>query len=249
MSVSAKPTSYSVNTGHTHCPSHLWMIDEGTGTSLVDKGSVGGLDMTITGADWIVDGTHGNVLDFVAANTDYAEVAVSGLTGTHTICAMVYATLGSVTRTIVNLCDSGDVDRYVQLLYQGDEDLEASSRFDNTQQNNTSTTDIPVNDWSLVFLRFSDTTVDWSLNGAAWTTLAVSHTGLVAALNRFTLGYRRTTSPGAPYDDPIGALMWWKASKSDSDIATIAADPWQFLTTSGAHKLVGKFGGKLRGKI
>lgn len=247
--VEAKPTVYGVDFGHSLCPDHLYMMDEGTGSTLTDKGKTGGLNLAITGADWTTDPTHGNVLDFVGANTDYAEVAVSGLTGTHTLCALVYASAGSVQRTIASFCDSGDFDRYVALVYQADEDLEAISRFDATAVTNTSTTDIPADTWSLVFMRFSDTTIDWSLNGSAWTTQAVSHSGLVAAINRFTVGYRNTSSPGNPWDDQMAALMWWRSSLSDANIASIAADPWQYLTPGGAHKLIGKFGGKLRGKI
>lgn len=247
--VEAKPTVYGVDFGHSLCPDHLYMMDEGTGSTLTDKGKTGGLNLAITGADWTTDPTHGNVLDFVGANTDYAQVAVSGLTGTHTLCALVYASAGSVQRTIASFCDSGDFDRYVALVYQADEDLEAISRFDATAVTNTSTTDIPADTWSLVFMRFSDTTIDWSLNGSAWTTQAVSHSGLVAAINRFTVGYRNTSSPGNPWDDQMAALMWWRSSLSDANIASIAADPWQYLTPGGAHKLIGKFGGKLRGKI
>jgi hypothetical protein len=47
----------------------------------------------------------------------------------------------------------------------------------------------------------------------------------------------------------MAALMWWRSSLSDANIASIASDPWQYLTPGGAHKLIGKFGGKLRGKI
>jgi hypothetical protein len=208
-------------------------MDEASGTTLTDKGKTGGLNLTITGADWTTDATHGPVLDFVLANTDYAETSsVSGLMGTQTFAIVVYASAGSVTRVLMNLCDSTQVDRYVQMAMLGDENFEVASRYDSTQVNNNAGTDLPQNVWSFAAVRFSDTTVDWSLDGSAWTAQAVSHSGLLAAIDRLTLGYRNTTAPGAPYDDPMCAAMWWKASKSDAEISAIAADPWQFLDTS-----------------
>lgn len=236
MPIAAKPSSYTVNTGHTHCPDHLYMMDEGAGPTLTDQGKTGGLNLTITGADWSTDGTHGPVLDFVAANTDYAETSsVSGLTGTQTIGVVAYGSAGSATRTLVSLCNSADFDQYVLMAMLADENFEVSSRYNNTQQNNNAGIDLPQGVWSFAAIRFSDSTVDWSLDGTAWDTLAVSHTGLLAAIDRLTIGYRNTTSPGSPYDDPMCAAMWWKASKSDAEVASIAADPWQFLDTSIGH--------------
>lgn len=233
MPISAKPSVYTVDTAATHCPDHLWLMDEGSGTTLTDRGKTGGLDLAITGADWTTDATHGPVLDFVLANTDYTQNdSVSGLSGTHTFGVVVYASAGSVTRTIASLCNSADFDQYVLMTMLGNESFEVSSRYNSTQVNNNAGADLPQNVWSFAAFRFSDTTIDWSLDGSAWDVLGVSHSGLLAAINRLTLGYRNTTSPGSPYDDPMCAAMWWKASKSDAEIAAIAADPWQFLDTS-----------------
>lgn len=238
MTISAKPASYSVNTGHANCPDHLWLMDEATGTTLTDRGKTGGLNLTFAGTtgagpDWTTDATHGPVLDFVAANVDRAGTdSVSGLTGTHVVGLVAIGTAGTVQRTAASLCDNTQLDRYVALVYQGDENVESVSRFDSTAVTNASTQAMTATDWDFIAVRFSDTTIDWSFNGSAWTTQAVSHSGLLAAINRFTLGYRDTTSPGNPWDDLMCAAMWWKSDKNDSEIASIAADPWQFLTTA-----------------
>ena len=255
MPIAAKPASYSVNTGHTHCPDHLWMMDENAGTTLTDRGKTGGYNLTLTdtaagsGPEWITDGTHGPVLDFVLANGDQASYSsVSGLSGTHVIGVIATGNLGTVTRCMASVSDPSQLDRYAALVYQGDEDVEAASRFDSTQQTATSTQAMTT-DWDFVAFKFSDSTIEWSLNGSAWSALAVSHTGLLAAITRVTFGALAHSTPQWFWDDSMCAGMWWKATKSDAEIAAIAADPWQFLITGGAHKLVGKFGGKLRGKI
>jgi hypothetical protein len=212
-------------------------MDEGSGTTLTDQGKTGGLTLTFaattgTGPDWTTDATHGPILDFVAANVDRAgNDTISGLSGTHVFGVIVKGSAGAVKRAMVSLCDKDDLDRYVSLVYQGDEDVEAESRFDAALVTNTSTTDLTL-DWDFVAMRFSDTTIDWSLNGSAWSTQVVSHSGLLAVIDRLTLGYRETTSPGSAWDDPMCAAFWWKATKSDAEIAAIAADPWQFLSTS-----------------
>jgi len=238
MTISAKPSVYTVNTGHTHCPNHLWMMDEGTGTTLTDKGKTAGYNLTLTdtaagsGPEWATDGTHGPVLDFVLANGDHASYSsVSGLTGTHVIGVIVDRALGTTTRCMASVCDPTQLDRFAALVFQGDEDVEAASRFDATQQTATSTQDMAAG-WNFVAVQFSDATIEWSLNGSAWSALAVSHSGLLAAVTRISLGALAHSSPQWFWDDFMCAAMWWKASKSDADIASIAADPWQFLDTS-----------------
>ena len=237
MTIGAKPPTYTVNTGHTHCPDHLWMIDEGSGASLTDRGKTGGYNLTLSattgaGPDWVTDGTHGPVLDFVSANEDRAtNGSISGLSGTQVVVVIAKGVAGAGTRCMVSVSDDTQLDRYVDLVYQGDEDVEVLVRFDNTLQTNTSNTDLTLG-WDVVALRFSDTTVDWSLNGSAWATFAITNTGMIAAMNAFALGCQNISTPAQFWDDNICAAMWWHGSKSDAEIAAIAADPWQFLTTT-----------------
>ncbi len=232
MTIAAKPSSYTVNTGQTHCPNHLWLIDEASGTDLIDKGSTGGYDMTITGADWATDGTHGPVLTFVAANLDHADYSsVSGLSGTQVIGVVAKCTAGAGTRAFASVCDPTVVSRHATGVMQGDEDIEALSRY-NAAAVTCVTALQPTFGWDFLAYRFSDTTIDVSVNGGAWTTQAVSHSGMLAAVTRVTLGALNHSTPANYWNDQICAAMWWKASKSDAEIAAIAADPWQFLDTS-----------------
>lgn len=233
------------------------MMDEGSGTTLVNKGKTAGYDLTFgattgAGPDWIADGTHTVVLDFILANEDYAEATVSGLSGVQTIGLITKPTAGTVSRIAAGLFDNTQLDRYGILDWKADETYSVASRFDDTQSN-SATTGSATGGWDFWVLRFSDTTLDWSLNGSAFATNVVARTGLIAAMNRFGIGGKRTSSPANFYDDPICAAMWWHGSKSDADISAIynSGDPWAQLgvIAGSAPKLVGKFGGKLRGKI
>lgn len=237
MAITAKPSTYNVDTAHAHCPDHLWMMDEASGTSLTDRGKTAGYDLTFgattgTGPDWTTDATHGPILNFVLANADFAEADfTAGLSGTHVIGVITKPTTGTTARVAASVCDSSQIDRYALLTWRADEKLEVSSRFDDTQSN-SATTGTASGGWDLFLIRFSDTKLDWSLNGSAWATNTVTRTGLVASLNRFTLGARRTTSPGAYYNDPMCAAMWWKADKDPADLyALFTGASWSFLTS------------------
>ncbi len=235
MPISAKPPIYTVNTGHTHCPAHLYMMDEEAGTTLTDRGSVGVQNMTITGADWTTDATHGPILSFVQANTDYCSyTSVSGLSGTITAAVIVLGQAGTSTRHLVGFGDNSQLDRYGTLAYQGNEVLANLIRFDNTVETFASAQALTHSDWDFVALRLSDTSIDWSLNGSAWTTNTpvASMAGLVASINTFRIGALANSTPASPFDKYMAAAMWWAGSKSDAEIAAIAADPWQFLNTT-----------------
>ncbi len=239
MTVAAKPATYTVNTAHTHCPDHLWMMDEGAGTTLTDKGKTGGKNLTLSatsgaGPDWVTDGTHGPVLDFVAANQDKATVTgLSGLSGTHTFGIIVNAALGTAQRVIAGLSDPSQTDRYCELVYQGDEDLEAVVRFDDTVATNASTQALTHGSWDFVAIRMSDTIFDWSLNGSAWAAGSHSHAGMIAAFTAFALGYHNTSSPGNFWDELMCAAMWWKADKAVADIyGTVSGSSWTFMATT-----------------
>ncbi len=242
MPISAKPSVYTVNTGHALCPDHLWMMDENTGTTLTDKGKTGGNDLTFgattgAGPDWIADGTHGVVLDFVLANQDYAEkTGISSLSGTQTIAVITKPTAGTVNRTAAGLFDNTQIDRYAIMNWRSDEKYEVGSRFDDTQSNGA-TQGSATADWDLWLFRFSDTTLDWSLNGSAFATNVVARTGMIAAMNTFALGRKSISAPAAWFDDPMCAAMWWHGSLSDANAMSVAENPWVFLNLSSSATL------------
>jgi hypothetical protein len=229
MAITAKPTagSYSLNAGATHAPTHLWMMDENTGTTLADKGTGSHLTLALgattgAGPDWISDGTHGTVLDWIQANEDYAEVAVSGLSGTHTLGVLCQISAGTGNRFIFQFEDPAVSSKKALVRFNGDETISASSQFADTATTNLYATSNPsLGTWIWVMCRFSDTDLSVSFDGAAWETDVVSHVGLVAGLTTFTVGADRDSGPSGWMDDPIGAVAWWTSSKSDAEIASI----------------------------
>lgn len=102
MPISAKPASYSVNTGATWCPDLLWMCSEGTGTTLTNEGKgaacTGTLAAVGTGSvpSWQTDGTHGDYIDINASSTTAAtdnggKITSSSLFGVSTACSVLVA--------------------------------------------------------------------------------------------------------------------------------------------------------------
>ena len=74
----AKPTVYTVNTGHAKAPTRLWMCNEGSGTTLVDEGGGSAFDMTLVNdAQWGSDALGA----YVTVNSASSYHAVSS-TGT-----------------------------------------------------------------------------------------------------------------------------------------------------------------------
>lgn len=238
----AKPASPSFDTGETYFPDHLYLVEEGSGTTLEDRGDGGDIDLTLSattgaGPDWGTDGTHGNKLTFVPANEDrIVGSGLSSLSGTQTVCYVAKLVAGTGTRVIGQFSDPSQADRYADIVEQGDEDIESRGRFDNTLQTNTSTQD-GTGGWDLICHRFSDTTSDWSLNGAAWDTDTTTNTGLLAAITQWSIGADRTSSPGNYIDMEIVAFWWWKnTSLSDANIASVynSGNPWPIIGVDGS---------------
>jgi hypothetical protein len=90
--------------------SHWWMMNEGSGTSVDDKGS-GANNGTISGADWIDAADPDTGLDFISANSDKVDLASNITIGTNdfTVIAKVKidATLNDTDPGILGAGNSG----------------------------------------------------------------------------------------------------------------------------------------------
>ena len=216
-------------------PDHLYRLCEGTGTSTADDGS--GTDWPLAfsattgaGPDWITDGSHGNVLDFSVANEDRADVSVSSLSGTQTLCAAVTLGADTVIRTIAAWADTSQGDRYAQLVGLADEDAGAISRFDDAADDTTDSATNIGSGWNWACIRWSDTVLDVSVNGGSWVTQAVTQTGLIASISQFAIGRLNDSSPARYYDDNIAAVAWWHGDDcaTPSDCWN-AGNPWAVI--------------------
>lgn len=224
--IAAKNCSYTLDTEAAHYPDHLYDICEGSGPTLDDKGSGTPVDLTHT-ADWASDATHGNSLDFVQANSDEAVGAVSSLSGTLTMCVIADGSAGTNRRTYGGFTDDSQFDRLAALALEADEDIAALANFDGSLETFIHPT-TPDLSFQMQCTRVSDSSIDTSLDGGAWTTNAITNTGMVAAFNNFALGVRNVGTPANHFDDRIIAAWWYEGSKSDAEISTIynSGDPW-----------------------
>lgn len=234
----AKPASPSLDTGETHFPDHLWLLNEGTGTALEDDGDHTDHDLTCAGdtgggPDWGTDGTHGDILTFVPGNVDRcANSSVSSLTGVQTSCAVTDVTAGTGARAIMAFSDNSTTNRYAESVIQGNEDVEARIRFGGGSATTNASTQQPTFGWDLICIRWDDTKIDWSLNGSNWDTdTSGTFTGLLAAINTVALGARIETSVGSAYEGSIAAAWWWHADKDNTAISAIynSGNPWPII--------------------
>lgn len=229
----AKPEPHSINSGATHYPSHLWVMAEGSGSTVEDEGGGGDYDLTITGADWAT-GTLGSQLDFVAANSDIAKnTSVSGESGTQTMCVVVRSATTNTAMVNMQLAEAADSDSYARFYFGTDGDLTGQADHDAAAAITNASDQVLDNDtWHLACARFSETAVDLSVDGAAWEAdSSGTLTGLMAALNCVSVGGECDSSPSQYMNGSIAAAMWWEGSKSDADISAIynSGDPWSVI--------------------
>jgi hypothetical protein len=256
MAVTAKPPSYTVNTGHAKCPDHLWMCDEGTGTTLTDKGKSGSLqNLTWTNSggnlSWVVDGTHGNCMRLGDSNTtDFAGVTSNmGITaGTGSgLLVMIgrwnSTTNPSATCTLLSIGNSG-VNGHVSMQFTTAGFLR-DARDDTVATpiaNNAGTVDRCDNVDRLMAQKFTDN------SGGAFPNDAENGWNLDTATfnwgtaEEFAIGCRCTntkgtfTVPNASITFDVIAVMLYindYATWDNTWISDLNADPWQFLDTGG----------------
>lgn len=77
MALSAKPTSYTVKPSGVYVPTHLWMLDELSGTSAVDRGLGTALNLSlVNAAQWDTDALGACMITSVA--DDYQALSATG---------------------------------------------------------------------------------------------------------------------------------------------------------------------------
>jgi hypothetical protein len=229
----AKPTFTTFNSGATHAAASYWHVNEGSGTNLDDK--AGSRDLTLTTPDWATDGTHGPVLNFVAANADIAAYTglANGLTGTAILCAIldVPADPGSVA-IMMSFGDSAAATN-AAVRVQTTGIISATSVLATVVDSSNSSFDVVATaGMNLVCLKISDSNVAVSMNGAAWHNNATTHTGLVASLDEITIGAEGDNATSNWTElTPLVAAWMYTADKDDAAIAAIynSGNPWNVI--------------------
>jgi hypothetical protein len=250
MALSAKPTGYTVDSGHAYAPTHLWMCDEGTGTTIADQGTGTTQNMTLQNADmWGTDGTYGAKITCSAATSRYA-LGASGTLFTNSVCLIVIAESiananADANEYIMGYADTGSVgDRGGILALNGAQTWQTDQYDDagnNVQKTHSGT--FYDSSWHMLAMKFRNgTTTECcavSLDGGAWQVDGNDTITALAALDRYGLGIRPTGTPSNGFDGHILAAWVYEdptyTSLNDAWIAALYANPWQFLTTTSTY--------------
>lgn len=260
MALTPKPLLYSVNTGAALCPDHLYMFDEGAGATLTDKGKVGGKNLTITGADWATDGTHGPILDFISANLDNVAITetapVLGVTSGLTAAVILRVAAEPVAaQPIVGLSNSA----VLNVFYAGQVGTFGNGRQQFQVRNTTSVVssivgnDIADDLWHLVVWTFAANSQTGSMNGAGYGTSA-SAAAISAAINKFSLGAKLNTSSEYADVKIAGCGVWVNTILSQTDQSDLfnGGNVWTAMGVNPAavvSRLSGRLGKRLKGRL
>ena len=217
-----KPNPHVIDAGETHYPDHLWVITEESGGTVEDDGSATDCDLAITGADWSTDAV-GPYLQFIKANSDFAESTCITWTGTVTMCAIVRISgaQGTPNERWMGIYDAGSTDIQFRLQTTGGLGyLQAFIDDGGTSNTSEGPPDVTDNLWNMVCTRGSSSILDISVNGSAWDT-EVSSVTISSQLDTVALGGQRGGQAG-PYAD-VDILLSWihRGTKTSAEMATI----------------------------
>lgn len=246
MSITAKPTSYTVNTGHAKCPDHLWMFNEGTGTTVADEGKGTALNLTLDNSDmWGTDGTLGAI---VSTNSAGPRVARSA-TGTLPSSSIVFVIL---CRSETAVCSANEYpmgtgkngttgSNWSALRIQTDEALDA--QYDDGSVAvalNANLAGAYDTNWHMMAYKAKSNALGVSLDGGTWSTSAPSFTfpnATGSAPDRFVIGDRGDGGAAAQnFNGRVLAVFAYDDlydTADDTWIANLFSDPWQFLSAAG----------------
>ena len=217
MPATAKPTGYTAGAA-TLRPHHLWMFDEGAGTSLVDKGSTGGKDLTIVGADWnVAEATHGTSLSFVEANSDYAHRTdtgsepIMGITTSFTVAVLLKTT--EATKDMVGICDASGLDAYFMGGSDSTPEMRWSVRDDGTVNTAGDIVGATLDtSWHWCVWTFGNNAQTGSYDGTLYGSAAMTGNVALAAnqalMDRFCIGGRISSSPAYADIEVAAAAVW-----------------------------------------
>lgn len=260
MSITAKPTGYTVNTAHAKCPDHLWMMDgSDVGTTvLTDIGKIGGLDITLANADmWGTDtGDLGSdIVNFNSTTSRYARL--TGYTPPSSSALWIAiakpssATIGAASEVLTGIAKSdGASTAYGYIAFNATTGY-ATVLYDygtNASGNQVGASDLYGTSWAMIagMVRGSDGGTQiikkLSANGAAWQNSSAysgytfPNDGGGAVPNALGIGCRPSQTVSSIFNGSILAVMAWDdfdwTTADDTWIASIYSDPWQFLTTT-----------------
>ena len=252
MAITAKPTSYTVNTSHTKCPTHLWMLDEGSTLASADKGSGTALNLTlVNAAQWSSDAL-GVVMISSSADSYHAYSATGTVWGGSTgglLLVSIFksdSAVGSAAaENILSCCNSSTATTICSIRNNGTVDVEtgiASATADDASGVSRVGGTVYDQNWHMIACKFRvGTSTDCcaiSVDGGAWDLDPADTLGTLT-LDRYGVGVRAGQFLVSEANGEHLAAMAYESSSAsaytdwnDSWIAALYSDPWQFLNTS-----------------
>ena len=251
MAITAKPTEYTVNTGHAYAPTHLWMCDEGSGTTVADQGTGTAQDMTLQNADmWGTDGTLGAKIGCISATSRYALSATGAFASTSLLMVVICKPASAVCAATEYVLGGGH-DSDTAAAYCGPRfvttEIPEAIYYDGTAAAASKVWSAATYDtnWQMIAAKYTTNSKSISVDGAAWATVSATSydfpnaSGKVAP-NRWGLGCRPHPTPSGPFNgDILAAWTYYDGTYADWNDAWIAAlydNPWQFLNTIKAFQ-------------
>ena len=229
---SPKPSPFVIDSGETHYPDYLWLMDEASGGTVEDNGSAVDCDLSITGADWNSD-SFGNYLTFISANSDEAinTSCTSPITTTSTLCSITRISTNPGDPVVVaGWFDASDADQGAHITLTGNGTPSARVVQSGAGGSDVNNAGAEIDDdlWHMVCVRQSDTTNDVSVDGAAWDVSTISLTGVFTGTDTISVGSRHRLATDHFLDGNVMAVFGYDGSKTSAEISTIwgAGNPW-----------------------
>ncbi len=250
-----KPAAgYTVNTGHAKCPNHLYMLDEGgTETNLEDK--VGALDLTLNSTTaWATADLGGGgpassaILTFVNDTADSAaSYTWDNASGSRSACivAIIKRAAVSSSESMGGLRASANNTDFCDLRLNATGQCTAIYDDSGIAAIGDYGAEVDNDAWRMVAAKFRESGgniyVTQSIDGGAWSGETSAAGSFIATINKISLGALDGSSPGSYFNGSMASMFVYKdnvASWDDTWIASLYADPWQFLTVTTATTYV-----------
>ena len=259
VDLTAKPASgsFTFNSSWTGAngavePTTYYHIDEGSGTTLNDLGAENA-DGTITGADWVTDGSAA-ALDFVSANSDYVtNLAAWGIANTSadwTAAVLISIDSGASNDTYFSLGDTtlalADASQELANGGIGSTTHIVNNRYHGGTTQSDNGASYTATTWQLMWFRWTASTRTLKVftdNGTEDTgiSLVVTSGQQVPDAADGRLGAQATSGVDNRADARIAGVYIWKSTALTAaqmqDVCNwngSSCEPWPFLTPSGS---------------
>lgn len=237
---SKPPLGVQLDQGHPLAEGLLgyWALNEGAGRQVNDlaRNNHGTSGATVSQTVW-KGGPSGVVYDIANAGANRILIPDSSRLDVPTVfsvSALLMMRTAPVTgnQFIANIFGDGQSISNNSLLFRFGDSAAGNARRlalyvnDGSYHGVVAGTDIPLNTWTLCTGTHDGATTKLYMGGRLITSGANAFSAVQDALD-FVIG--ATTNNARPLDGPIAWVGYWKRKLTDSEIATLSADPYQLF--------------------